>query len=47
MARGALLPIGGGLAIGVPTPFTGLLDWLQIEKGTPKRTIASLHLVVM
>ena len=47
MAHGALLAIGGGLAITLPTALTGLLDWLQIEKGTPRRTIATVHLVTM
>ncbi len=31
----------------MPTAFTGLLDWWQIPKGTPARTAATLHLVVM
>jgi uncharacterized membrane protein len=35
MAHGALLAIGGGLVVTLPTALTGLLDWLQIEKGTP------------
>ena len=47
MAHGALLAIGGGLAISLPTALTGLLDWLEIEKGTPRRTIATVHLVTM
>jgi uncharacterized membrane protein len=47
MAHGALLAIGGGLAITLPTALTGLLDWLQIEKDTPRRTIATVHLVTM
>lgn len=47
MAHGALLAIGGGLAVSLPTALTGLLDWLRIEKGTPRRTIATVHLVVM
>ena len=47
MAHGALLAIGGGLAVTLPTALTGLLDWLQIEKGTPRRTIATVHLVTM
>jgi uncharacterized membrane protein len=47
MAHGSLLAIGGGLALAAPTALTGLLDWLDIPKGTPARTIATVHLLVM
>jgi uncharacterized membrane protein len=47
MAHGSLLAIGGGLALAVPTALTGLLDWLDIPKGTPVRTVATLHLFTM
>jgi uncharacterized membrane protein len=47
MAHGSLLAIGGGLAAAVPTALTGLLDWLDIPKGTPVRTTATLHLFTM
>jgi uncharacterized membrane protein len=47
MAHGALLAIGGGLAVAAPTALTGLLDWLDIEKGTPARTVATVHLFTM
>jgi uncharacterized membrane protein len=47
MAHGSLLAIGGGLALAAPTAATGLLDWLDIPKGTPARTAATLHLIVM
>jgi uncharacterized membrane protein len=47
MAHGALLAIGGGLALATPTALTGLIDWLGIEKGTPWRTTATIHLCVM
>jgi uncharacterized membrane protein len=47
MAHGALLAIGGGLIVSVPTALTGLLDWLKIEKGTTRRTIATVHLLTM
>jgi uncharacterized membrane protein len=47
MAHGSLLAIGGGLALAVPTALTGLLDWLAIPKGTPARTTATVHLLVM
>src|SRR5919198_5195435 len=47
MAHGALLAIGGGLAGATPTALTGLLDWLDLPKGTPRRTTATVHLIVM
>ena len=47
MAHGALLAIGVGLAVSLPTAVTGLLDWWQIEKGTPRRTVATVHLIAM
>src|SRR3954452_25009717 len=47
MAHGALLAVGGGLAFAVPTALTGLLDWLDIPKGTPARTTATVHLFTM
>jgi uncharacterized membrane protein len=47
MAHGALLAIGGGLALAAPTALTGLLDWLDIPKGTPARTTATVHLLTM
>jgi uncharacterized membrane protein len=47
MAHGSLLAIGGGLALALPTALTGLLDWLEIPKGTPVRTTATIHLFVM
>jgi aryl-alcohol dehydrogenase-like predicted oxidoreductase/uncharacterized membrane protein len=47
MAHGSLLAIGGGLAAAVPTALTGLLDWLDIPKGTPIRTTATIHLFTM
>ena len=46
-AHGALLAIGGGLAVALPTALTGVLDWLDIPKGTPVRTTATVHLVAM
>ena len=46
-AHGALLAIGGGLALATPTALTGLLDWLDIPKGTPTRTTATVHLIAM
>jgi uncharacterized membrane protein len=47
MAHGSLLAIGGGLALALPTALTGLLDWLDIPKGTPPRTAATVHLFTM
>jgi uncharacterized membrane protein len=47
MAHGALLAISLGLILAAPTALTGLLDWLDIPKGTPARTVATIHLVVM
>jgi uncharacterized membrane protein len=46
-AHGALLAIGGGLALALPTALTGLLDWLGMERGTPWRTTATIHLFTM
>jgi uncharacterized membrane protein len=47
MAHGSLLAISGGLVLALPTALTGLLDWLDIEKGTPARTTATIHLFTM
>jgi len=47
MAHGSLLAIGGGLVLAPLTALTGLLDWLDIPKGTPARTTATVHLLVM
>jgi uncharacterized membrane protein len=47
MAHGGLLAISGGLLLATPTAVTGLLDWLDLPKGSPARTIATAHLVVM
>src|SRR5436190_21231508 len=47
MAHGALLAVSGGLILALPTALTGLLDWLDIPKGTPAKTVATVHLVTM
>jgi uncharacterized membrane protein len=47
MAHGALIAISLGLIVALPTAITGLLDWLDIPKGTPARTTATIHLFVM
>jgi uncharacterized membrane protein len=47
MSHGALLAISLGLILAAPTALTGLLDWLDIPKGTPARTVATIHLWLM
>jgi uncharacterized membrane protein len=47
MAHGSLLAISGGLVLAAPTAITGLLDWLDLPRGTPTRTTATIHLVIM
>src|SRR3954447_16014338 len=47
MAYGSLIAISGGLILAAPTASTGLLDWLQLEKGTARRTAATIHLLTM
>jgi uncharacterized membrane protein len=47
MAHGALLAISLGLILAAPTALTGLLDWLDIPKRTPARTVATVHLWLM
>jgi uncharacterized membrane protein len=47
MAHASLIAISGGLLVALPTALTGLLDWLDIEKGTPARTVATVHLFLM
>jgi uncharacterized membrane protein len=47
MARGAQLAISAGLILAPPTVLTGLLDWRGLPPGTPKRTLANLHLGTM
>ncbi len=47
MAHGALLAISLGLVVAAPTALTGLLDWLDIPKGTHARAVATAHLWAM
>lgn len=47
MAHAALVAISFGLLLAAPTAITGLLDWFDIPKGTPARTTATIHLIVM
>jgi uncharacterized membrane protein len=47
MAHGALLALSVGLVLAVPTAATGLLDWLDLPRGTPRRTAATFHLFTM
>lgn len=47
MAHGALLAISLGLILAAPTAITGVLDWLDIPKSTPARTVATVHFALM
>lgn len=47
MAHGALLAIGFGLIATVPAALTGLIDWLALPKGSPARTLGTVHLLAM
>jgi uncharacterized membrane protein len=47
MAHGALLALSGGLLLAAPTAATGLLDWLDLPRGTPARSAATIHLFAM
>jgi uncharacterized membrane protein len=35
------------LVLALPTALTGLLDWLEMSPGTPMRTVATTHLLMM
>jgi uncharacterized membrane protein len=47
MAHAALIALSFGLILAAPTAITGLFDWLDLPKGTPARTTATIHLFVM
>lgn len=47
MAHGSLIAISFGLLLAAPTAITGLLDWLDLPKGEPARSAATIHLFVM
>lgn len=47
MAHGSLIAISFGLILAAPTAITGLLDWLDLPKGEPARSAATLHLLAM
>lgn len=47
MAHGSLLAISFGLLLAAPTAITGLLDWLDLPKGTPMRRVATIHMLAM
>jgi uncharacterized membrane protein len=47
MAHAALIAISFGLLLAAPTATTGLLDWLDLPKGSPAKTTATIHLFVM
>ena len=41
MSHAALIAISFGLLMAAPTAITGLVDWLDIPRGTPARTVAT------
>lgn len=47
MAHGSLIAISFGLLLAAPTAITGLLDWIDLPKGAPARSAATIHLFVM
>ena len=47
MTYGALLAVGAGLCLTVPTALAAVSDYWDLPKGTPARTAATLHLLVM
>jgi uncharacterized membrane protein len=47
MAHGALIALSFGILLAAPTALTGLLDWLKLEKGSPARQLATIHLFTM
>jgi uncharacterized membrane protein len=47
MSHGSLLAISFGLLVAPPTAITGLLDWLDLPKGTPVRRVATIHMLAM
>jgi uncharacterized membrane protein len=47
MAHGSLIAISFGLILAAPTAITGLLDWLDLPQGSPARSAATIHLLVM
>ena len=44
---GALFGIGAGLCLTVPTALAAVFDYWDLPKGTPARTAATLHLLIM
>lgn len=47
MTRSAIVALVVGLAASVPAIATGVADWVQISKGTPLRSSATFHGLVM
>jgi uncharacterized membrane protein len=47
MSHAALIAISFGLLLAAPTAISGLLDWLDIPRGTPARSTATIHLIFM
>jgi uncharacterized membrane protein len=45
--KGMWLALLGGLVTSAGAALTGLLDWLQIERGTPSWRTATTHMAVM
>jgi uncharacterized membrane protein len=45
--KGMWLALLGGLVAGAAAALTGLLDWLEIPRGTPLRRTATTHMLVM
>lgn len=45
--KGMWLALVGGLVAGAAAALTGFLDWLELERGTPLRRTATLHMLVM
>jgi uncharacterized membrane protein len=45
--HGWWLALLAGLIVTGPTALTGLLDWLEIERGTELRKTATLHMIAM
>jgi uncharacterized membrane protein len=47
LAKGWWLALVVGLVVNAPTAITGILDWLEITRGTPLWRTATLHWITM
>ena len=47
MVRGARWVIAIGVLVAILAAITWLIDWLGLPKGTPARTLGTVHLIVM